>query len=200
MQYSLFYFGLFTGAWDLHHFFPWDSPSLQSSLSFYCRHHWCLWKLTFVHNETFNVSVLLLTYSCTIFFLLHYIVMWIFASLFKIQKLSKKVQTSLANANIVAEETVSSLKTVRSFANEEGERKSYWNKLRITYLLRKKEAVAYGFFSVISSVSWIVGTLCWWRICKMKFVMRTSANDGSGWSMHINRTMKQVIFWKWYNS
>ncbi|XP_030827963.1 ATP-binding cassette sub-family B member 9 isoform X2 [Strongylocentrotus purpuratus] len=90
-----------------------------------------------------------LTFITLISFPLIAVITDVFGSYY--EKLSKKVQTSLANANIVAEETVSSLKTVRSFANEEGERKTYWNKLRITYLLRKKEAVAYGFFSVINS-------------------------------------------------
>eukprot|EP00057_Strongylocentrotus_purpuratus_P009686 XP_011664160.1 PREDICTED: ATP-binding cassette sub-family B member 9 [Strongylocentrotus purpuratus] len=91
-----------------------------------------------------------LTFITLISFPLIAVITDVFGSYY--EKLSKKVQTSLANANIVAEETVSSLKTVRSFANEEGERKTYWNKLRITYLLRKKEAVAYGFFSVINSM------------------------------------------------
>eukprot|EP00057_Strongylocentrotus_purpuratus_P004780 XP_003729437.1 PREDICTED: ATP-binding cassette sub-family B member 9 isoform X1 [Strongylocentrotus purpuratus] len=91
-----------------------------------------------------------LTFITLISFPLIAVITDVFGSYY--EKLSKKVQTSLANANIVAEETISSLKTVRSFANEEGERKSYWNKLRITYLLRKKEAVAYGFFTVISSM------------------------------------------------
>ena len=60
------------------------------------------------------------------------------------RKLAKKVQSSLASANIIAEETISTMKTVRSFANEEEERRSYKSKLDVSYHLRKKEAVAYG--------------------------------------------------------
>ena len=70
-----------------------------------------------------------------------------------LQKLAQKVQTSLAKANIVAEETISSMKTVRSFANEAGERKTYRSKLDVTYRLRRKEAVAYGGFMILESVS-----------------------------------------------
>ncbi|XP_071504086.1 ABC-type oligopeptide transporter ABCB9-like [Diadema antillarum] len=67
------------------------------------------------------------------------------------EKLSKAVQSSLAKANIVAEETISSMKTVRSFANEAGEEKEYRRRLGVTYRLRKKEAVAYGGFVFLQS-------------------------------------------------
>ena len=61
-----------------------------------------------------------------------------------LKKLSKKVQDSLAKANEVAEETCSSMRTVRSFANENTEAQRYADKLAITYKLQIKEAIAYA--------------------------------------------------------
>ncbi|XP_067865025.1 ABC-type oligopeptide transporter ABCB9-like [Heterodontus francisci] len=67
------------------------------------------------------------------------------------QKLSVEVQESLAKANDVAVETFSSMKTVRSFANEDGESRRYGERLEDTFRLNKKEAVACaGFMSTYS--------------------------------------------------
>ncbi|XP_031426297.1 ATP-binding cassette sub-family B member 9 isoform X2 [Clupea harengus] len=69
------------------------------------------------------------------------------------QKLTKEVQTSLAQANKVAEETVSAMRTVRSFANEEQEAASYYSKLMDMFQLNKKQAVAYSCFMWSSCIS-----------------------------------------------
>ncbi|MBN3289409.1 ABCB9 protein, partial [Polypterus senegalus] len=69
------------------------------------------------------------------------------------QKLSVKVQTSLAEANKVATEVFSCIKTVRSFANEDGEAKRYSNMLEETYRLNKTEAVAYAVSTWTNSLS-----------------------------------------------
>ena len=61
-----------------------------------------------------------------------------------LQSLAKRVQDSLAEANEVAEETCSSMRTVRSFANELTEGARYAAKLGITYKLKVKEAFAYA--------------------------------------------------------
>ncbi|KAM4601484.1 antigen peptide transporter 1 [Polymixia lowei] len=60
------------------------------------------------------------------------------------QTMSAKVQESLAKANQVATETFSCMKTVRSFANEDGETERYRKRLEDTYVLNKKEALAYA--------------------------------------------------------
>ncbi|XP_070691712.1 antigen peptide transporter 1 [Pempheris klunzingeri] len=60
------------------------------------------------------------------------------------QSIAVKVQESLAKANQVATETFSCMKTVRSFANEEGETERYRRTLEDTYALNKKEAAAYA--------------------------------------------------------
>uniref|UniRef100_A0A8C9WPX5 Transporter 1, ATP-binding cassette, sub-family B (MDR/TAP) n=1 Tax=Scleropages formosus TaxID=113540 RepID=A0A8C9WPX5_SCLFO len=69
------------------------------------------------------------------------------------QSLSVKVQESLARANDVAMETFSSMKTVRSFANEEGETERYKKKLEDTYSLNKTEAAAYAVSTWTNSLS-----------------------------------------------
>ncbi|XP_077995651.1 ABC-type oligopeptide transporter ABCB9-like [Glandiceps talaboti] len=68
------------------------------------------------------------------------------------KKLSRLVQDTLAVANNVAEETVSSMKTVRSFANEANENKRYSDKLNETYKVRIKQAFAYGGYMVSSEM------------------------------------------------
>uniref|UniRef100_A0A1A7X1F7 ABC-type oligopeptide transporter ABCB9 n=2 Tax=Iconisemion striatum TaxID=60296 RepID=A0A1A7X1F7_9TELE len=60
------------------------------------------------------------------------------------KKLTKEVQTTLAEANKVAEETISAMRTVRSFANESGEADSYYAKLLVMFQLNKKQALAYA--------------------------------------------------------
>lgn len=69
------------------------------------------------------------------------------------QNLAKKIQESLSKVNQVAQETFSNIKTVRSFANEEGECQRYEGKLETTYQLNKKEAFAYGWTMVATSFS-----------------------------------------------
>ena len=64
----------------------------------------------------------------------------------KLQKLQKQVQDRFAIANEVAEEVCSSMQTVRSFANEEGEMKRYDSKLRDVYKVQFKQAAAYSGF------------------------------------------------------
>ncbi|XP_013359116.1 PREDICTED: ATP-binding cassette sub-family B member 9 isoform X2 [Chinchilla lanigera] len=59
------------------------------------------------------------------------------------KRLSKEVQSALARASSTAEETISAMKTVRSFANEEEEAEVYGHKLQQVYRLNRKEAAAY---------------------------------------------------------
>ncbi|XP_043094188.1 ATP-binding cassette sub-family B member 9 [Puntigrus tetrazona] len=69
------------------------------------------------------------------------------------KKLTKEVQTALAQANKVAEETISAMRTVRSFANEDQEGDSYNSKLQEMFVLNKKQAVAYACFMWSSYIS-----------------------------------------------
>ncbi|XP_037673279.1 ATP-binding cassette sub-family B member 9 isoform X2 [Choloepus didactylus] len=59
------------------------------------------------------------------------------------KRLSKEVQSALARASNTAEETISAMRTVRSFANEEEEAEVYARKLQQVYKLNRKEAAAY---------------------------------------------------------
>ncbi|NXS35216.1 ABCB9 protein, partial [Pomatostomus ruficeps] len=72
------------------------------------------------------------------------------------QKLSKDVQNALAKANNTAEETISAMKTVRSFANEETEANVYWQKLQQVYKLNKREAMAYTYYVWSSGLTLLV--------------------------------------------
>uniref|UniRef100_A0A671Q422 ATP-binding cassette, sub-family B (MDR/TAP), member 9 n=1 Tax=Sinocyclocheilus anshuiensis TaxID=1608454 RepID=A0A671Q422_9TELE len=69
------------------------------------------------------------------------------------KKLTKEVQTALAQANKVAEETISAMRTVRSFANEDQEADSYYSRLQEMFVLNKKQAVAYACFMWSSYIS-----------------------------------------------
>lgn len=76
------------------------------------------------------------------------------------QVISVKVQESLATANQVATETFSNMKTVRSFANEDGETKRYGRQLEETYGLNKKEAAAYALSTWANSMSTLTLKVC----------------------------------------
>uniref|UniRef100_A0A096LVF9 ABC-type oligopeptide transporter ABCB9 n=1 Tax=Poecilia formosa TaxID=48698 RepID=A0A096LVF9_POEFO len=69
------------------------------------------------------------------------------------KKLTKEVQTVLAEANKVAEETISGMRTVRSFANESREANSYYAKLLVMFQLNKKQALAYACYMWSSCIS-----------------------------------------------
>ncbi|KAE8585196.1 hypothetical protein XENTR_v10021242 [Xenopus tropicalis] len=69
------------------------------------------------------------------------------------QNLAVQVQQSLSNANQVALETFSNMKTVKSFANEEGECQRYESKLQETYQLNKMEALYYAISMVANNFS-----------------------------------------------
>ncbi|KAK1156403.1 ATP-binding cassette sub-family B member 9 [Acipenser oxyrinchus oxyrinchus] len=69
------------------------------------------------------------------------------------KRLALEVQDALAKANNIAEETVSAMKTVRSFANEEAEAGLYWEKLQHMYKLNRKQALAYACYMWSSSLT-----------------------------------------------
>lgn len=76
------------------------------------------------------------------------------------QTIAAKVQDSLAKANQVATETFSCIKTVRSFANEDGETERYRRRLEDTYALNKKEAAAYAASTWASSMTTLALKVC----------------------------------------
>ncbi|XP_038566583.1 antigen peptide transporter 1 [Micropterus salmoides] len=76
------------------------------------------------------------------------------------QTIAAKVQESLAKANQVATETFSCMKTVRSFANEDGETERYRLRLEDTYALNKKEAAAYAASTWANSMTTLALKVC----------------------------------------
>ncbi|XP_041843109.1 antigen peptide transporter 1 [Melanotaenia boesemani] len=76
------------------------------------------------------------------------------------QNIAVKVQESLAKANQVATETFSCMKTVRSFANEDGETEKYRKRMEDTYNLNKKEAAAYAASTWANSMTTLALKVC----------------------------------------
>ncbi|XP_020496083.2 antigen peptide transporter 1 [Labrus bergylta] len=76
------------------------------------------------------------------------------------QEIAAKVQASLAKANQVATETFSCMKTVRSFANEDGETERYKRQLDDTYALNKQEAAAYAASTWANSMTTLALKVC----------------------------------------
>ena len=73
--------------------------------------------------------------------------------IFNFQKLQKLVQDKLALTNEVANEVISSMQTVRSFANESGEAERYDGKLKEVYRVQVKQAIAYSGYIWVTEVS-----------------------------------------------
>ncbi|XP_063958737.1 ATP-binding cassette sub-family B member 10, mitochondrial-like [Lytechinus pictus] len=63
-----------------------------------------------------------------------------------VRSLSRKVQDSLATATQVAEERISSIRTVRAFSHEKREEAAYSDRVEGVFQLTKKEAFASGLF------------------------------------------------------
>ncbi|KAK7933962.1 hypothetical protein WMY93_004858 [Mugilogobius chulae] len=74
--------------------------------------------------------------------------------------LSKQVQETLAQTNRVAEETVSSMRTVRSFSCEEAEAESYYAKLLQVFRLNRRQAAAYALYMWCTCFSELALELC----------------------------------------
>ncbi|XP_029441883.1 antigen peptide transporter 1-like isoform X1 [Rhinatrema bivittatum] len=123
------------------------SESLSSKLSLVM---WYLMMAVFLF-----ASMLWLSWKLSLFTLLGLPVIMVIPKLSGTfyQELSFQVQASLARANQAASETLANMKTVRSFAAEEEEAERYSERLSETYLLNKKEAVAYAGFMWTNSLS-----------------------------------------------
>ncbi|XP_056330772.1 antigen peptide transporter 1 [Danio aesculapii] len=123
------------------------SESLSEKLSLLM---WYFMRVIFLFG-----SMLMLSTRLCCFTLLGLPVIWIIPEIFGrfYQKLSVQVQDSLAKANEVATETFSSMKTVRSFANEDGETERYRKCLEDTFALNKVEAAAYAVSTWTNSMS-----------------------------------------------
>lgn len=65
------------------------------------------------------------------------------------KSISKAVQDALANSTSMAEETLSNIRTVRSFSREAASSSSYASAVQASFLLAKKRSVVYGGFAGI---------------------------------------------------
>ncbi|XP_030053130.1 antigen peptide transporter 1-like [Microcaecilia unicolor] len=123
------------------------SESLSEKLSLLM---WYLMRVTFLY-----LFMMKLSWKLSLFTLLVLPVIMVIPKLSGTfyEELSFQVQASLAQANQAASETLSNMKTVRSFAGEEEEAERYGGRLNETYLLNKKESVAYAGFMWTNSLS-----------------------------------------------
>ena len=81
----------------------------------------------------------------------------------KVRKLSRDVQDALASANEVAEEAISGIRTVRSFAAEEAEAVRYASRTRNAYALAKKRVLAgASFMASASFAAFAAAALVFW--------------------------------------
>jgi ABC-type multidrug transport system fused ATPase/permease subunit len=69
------------------------------------------------------------------------------------RKLSTDIQTCLASANVVADESLGSITTVRSHAAEQSIKEAYSAELLKYYFLTCKASLAYGLYVIISTFS-----------------------------------------------
>jgi len=70
----------------------------------------------------------------------------------RIRKISRDVQDALAETGIVAEETISGIRTVRAFAKESSEVQRYAGAVQKSYQLAKKRIRSIAFITVIAGV------------------------------------------------
>lgn len=99
------------------------------------------------------------------------------------RNLSKKVQEVLAEANVVAEEVLSTMTTVRAHAAEESALDSYCARLRKFTHLQLKEAAAYSvyaFTTILLPNSVAVVALYYVRPAPAQPCNRCSQYQGSG--------------------
>src|SRR5260221_8568103 len=81
----------------------------------------------------------------------------------RVRKLSKEVQDALAAASEVAEETISGIRTVRSFAAEKAETKRYSEKVQHSFFLAKHRAYAGALFMAAASFAgYAAAALVFW--------------------------------------
>jgi len=81
----------------------------------------------------------------------------------RVRKLSKEVQDALAAASEVAEETISGIRTVRSFAAEKAEEKRYSEKVQHSFFLAKHRAyAAAAFMAAASFAAYTAAALVFW--------------------------------------
>ncbi len=117
-----------------------------------------------------TVVIFLLAPKLTGFMLLTFPVLVILALLFGkyIRKLSKKTQDSLANANVIVEESLQSISVVKAFTNEYFEIKRYSNSLKEVVSVAIRTAgfrglfisfVIFALFGGIVAVGWYGATL-----------------------------------------
>jgi len=97
-------------------------------------------------------ALLLLSWKLTLVMLLPFPLLGLFAWLYGrfVRRLGKRIQNSLAQCTVVAEEAISSIRYVRSFGTENIEKRRYGTKVAHAFSLGKLGALASGMYQVIA--------------------------------------------------
>jgi len=83
-----------------------------------------------------------------------------------VQRISERYQAALASASEVAQETLSSIRTVRSFAMEEAEQRRYGLSVRRSFALGSRKAAAFGaFIGLVASTAQFALVVVLWYGC-----------------------------------
>jgi ABC-type multidrug transport system fused ATPase/permease subunit len=83
-----------------------------------------------------------------------------------VAKLSQRYQKALADASDVAQQALSSIRTVRSFAREEYERHRYDGSVTLSYMIGAKRAAALGvFIGFTSTIAQVALVAVLWYGC-----------------------------------
>ncbi|MEK7469066.1 MAG: ABC transporter transmembrane domain-containing protein [Planctomycetota bacterium] len=84
----------------------------------------------------------------------------------RIEKVSEREQDLLAETNVAAEEALSGIRTVQSFAREPEERSRYGEKLRLLFGIQMKSAVAWGLFHSLVQLlaGCAIGLVVWYGL------------------------------------
>jgi len=93
-------------------------------------------------------ALLLLSWKLTLVMLLPFPLLGLFAWLYGrfVRRLGKRIQNSLAQCTVVAEEAISSIRYVRSFGTENIEKRRYGTKVAHAFSLGKLGALASGMY------------------------------------------------------
>lgn len=96
----------------------------------------------------------------------------------KIRSISKDTQDALAKANVVAEETISGIRTVQAFAREEYENQRYADKIEHSFALACKKAVASSvFMGIITFAAYGAIAIVLWYGGRLVIAQRMSLGD-----------------------
>ena len=93
------------------------------------------------------------------------------------KNIQKNFQDALASAGIAAEESISSIRTVRSFTGEEKSQKSYDKEIQLSYKYGRSLSVGFGIFNGLIGIISQVSTVQFLLLKPMHNIGKVSVNS-----------------------